>query len=213
MEMLRSLRAGSSRPTLRRLSRRLARKHQREAERLRRELGREDVGRLGDEVRRVGRRSAHAQESWKAAEIRRAAREAGKEALARLHESRLAVDPMDLDTVHRMRIALKKFRYLLEALRPLFPVVGEHDLESLHKLQTTMGDLHDLEVLSSTLSRHVEKLAPASAAPFAPTLATLEKRHSAMLGSFLQGVDPILDAWEPLLRGAAARRRTHRAPH
>lgn len=103
-----------------------------------------------------------------------------------------------------MRIALKEFRYLMEAMGPLAPAVGKKEHESLHKLQTAMGDLHDLEVLSSTMARHVEKLAPESAAKLAPVLGKLEARHSAMLSSFLEAVDPILDSWGRLLQRSAA---------
>ena len=62
-----------------------------------------------------------------------------------------------------------------------------------------MGDLHDLEVLSSTIARHVAKLEPEAAAQAAPVLQTLEVRHSSMLTSFLEAVDPILDAWGRVL--------------
>lgn len=87
------------------------------------------------------------------------------------------------------------------------PGVGEKELESLHELQTAMGDLHDLEVLSSTIARHVEKLAPKSAAELAPIHRKLEVRHSAMLRSFITAVDPILDSWGRLLDDSARGRK------
>ena len=72
-----------------------------------------------------------------------------------------------------------------------------------------MGDLHDLEVLSATIARHVSKAQPEAAAPAAAALQALEERHSAMLTSFLEAVDPILDFWERIL---ASRRRWTKKP-
>jgi CHAD domain-containing protein len=157
------------------------------------------VRRLKDDVRRVVKRSCRAPASMTPSEIQRAALQPGRESFTRLRESRLAVDPAQRETIHRMRIDLKEFRYLMEALRVAAKGVSARDLESLHALQTTMGDLHDLEVLSSTIARHVAKRAPGSAAPLAPVLEQVEVRHSAILTSFLEAVDPILDSWEGVL--------------
>jgi CHAD domain-containing protein len=204
LDMLPKVRSSSSGPALRRLKKQLGRKHDRRARKLHRRLSREDVGRLRDDVRRLLKRSCRAKATLKASATDRAALQPGRQAFARLHESRLAVNPTALDTIHRMRIALKEFRYLMEAIGPLAPGVGEEELESLHKLQTSMGDLHDLEILSSTIARHVETQAPESAAKLAPVLGKLEVRHSAMLSSFLKAVDPILDSWGRLLQHSAA---------
>ena len=204
LETISKITAPASAPALAPVKQQLIRKHGRQVRKLRARLSREDVGRLKDDVRRLLERSRRAEESSTPSAIRRAALQPLREAFGRLHESRLAVDPTDLETIHRMRIALKKSRYLMETLRPLTPAVGEKELESLHKLQTTMGDLHDLEVLSSRIARHVEKLAPENAARLAPVLGDLEKRHSSMLTSFLEGVDPILEPWNRLMARSRA---------
>jgi CHAD domain-containing protein len=204
LDMLSKLRPNPSGPAISLLRKRLGREHTQMARKLRRRLRREDGGRLKDDVRRLLKSSCRAKPSLSASAIQRAAFDRSREAHAHLRECRLAVNPTDLDTVHRMRIALKKFRYLMEVLSPLAPNIGEKELESLHKLQTTMGDLHDLEVLSTTIAHHVEKLAPESAARLAPIQGKVEERHSAMLSSFLKAVDPILDPWERLVPKSAA---------
>ena len=212
LDILPTVRSSSAGPALRRLRKRLSQKHARQARKLRKRLRREDVGRVRGDVRRLLRRSRRAKATSKASAADRAALQPGRQAFARLRKSRLAVDPTELVTIHRMRIALKEFRYLMEAMGPLAPAVGKR-LESLHKLQTTMGDLHDLEVLSSRIARHVAKLGPRSAAKLAPILGKLEARHSAMLTSFLEAVDPILDSWGRLLERSPARRKNPRQVH
>lgn len=103
-----------------------------------------------------------------------------------------------------MRIALKNFRYLMEALKPLAPGVSKNTLETLHALQTTMGDLHDLEVLSSALAKHAEKGSSERSAKLAPVLAELEAKHSRMLQSFLKSADAILEYWDEALSAVPA---------
>jgi CHAD domain-containing protein len=209
LDLLPKVTTDASAPALRRLKKRLRREHERRARKLRRRLRREDVRRLRDDVRRVVKRSCRARASMRPLAIQRAALQPGRESFARLRESRLAVDPVERQTIHRMRIDLKEFRYLMEALRVAAKGVSARDLESLHALQTTMGDLHDLEVLSSTIARHVARAAPENAAQLAPVLEHVEVRHSAMLTSFLESVDPILDSWERVL---AVRRRVVETP-
>jgi CHAD domain-containing protein len=198
LEMLPTAGMSPAEPALRVLRETLREKHEKSARTLHRRLPRGGRG-LRRDVRRLLKRSRRAKASGAAPALRRDALEGARKRFARLRASRLAVNPAELETIHRMRIELKKFRYLMEALRPAAVGISKKDLESLHRLQTTMGDLHDLEVLSSTIARHVAKGEPEAAAQAAPVLQTLEVRHSAMLTSFLDAVDPILDAWERLL--------------
>ena len=188
----------SAEPALGLLRERLLEKHEAGARRLHRRLRDDGARRLRRDMRRVLRRSRRGKSSG-AATVRSAALQEARDQFARLRKSRLAVNPAELETIHRARIELKRFRYLMEALRPVAVGIGKRELESLRQLQTTMGDLHDVEVLSSAIARHVAKLEPEAAAQAAPVLQALEVQHSAMLTSFLDAVDPILDAWERIL--------------
>lgn len=208
LRMLAGLGSVEAESALRPLRDRLRDRHEALARKLHRQLRRRGARRLGRDIRRVLEGSGR-KASTRASAVRGAALEAARDRFARLRKSRLAVSPAELATIHRMRIDLKEFRYLMEALRPVAVGVSRQELESLHELQTTMGDLHDLEVLSSTIARHVSKVQPETAAPAAAVLQTLEERHSAMLTSFLEAVDPILDSWDRIL---ASRRRWTNKP-
>lgn len=207
LQMLSALGGGEAEAALGPLRERLRDKHEALARRLHRRLRRPRARRLRRDIRRAVERSGRRKAT--ASAVRGAALRAARDGFSRLRKSRLAVSPAELDTIHRMRIDLKEFRYLMEALRPVAVGVSPQELESLHELQTTMGDLHDLEVLSATIARHVSKAQPETAAQAAAVLQTLERRHSAMLTSFLEAVDPILDSWERIL---ASRRRWRTKP-
>jgi CHAD domain-containing protein len=55
------------------------------------------------------------------------------------------------DTIHQTRIAFKRFRYMVEALSPVCPLVREHQGISLHSYQTIMGEIQDMDVLLRAL--------------------------------------------------------------
>lgn len=65
----------------------------------------------------------------------------------RLLSFRSGVNPADPATVHRLRVAFKKYRYLAEPLAPLSGNPDPAALSRMHGLQGVMGDVQDLAVL------------------------------------------------------------------
>lgn len=65
-------------------------------------------------------------------------------------ELRHHLNRLDPATIHRMRVAFKRFRYAIEILRPDIEA-RVHD--EMNAFQTRMGDIHDLEVLHSSVER------------------------------------------------------------
>jgi CHAD domain-containing protein len=59
--------------------------------------------------------------------------------------------------LHRLRLALKRCRYLTEALQPLLPASTAAQLGELRRWQTRLGDIHDLEVLAERLRDYAGK--------------------------------------------------------
>jgi CHAD domain-containing protein len=49
--------------------------------------------------------------------------------------------------LHGMRIALKKYRYTVEILKPALGAGASKLLKRMHALQTLLGDIHDFDVL------------------------------------------------------------------
>jgi CHAD domain-containing protein len=78
-------------------------------------------------------------------------------AYARVVQLKARIDPGNTATIHRTRIAFKKFRYMVEALEPLLPGVTEKRLAEMRHYQTMMGDIQDLEVLLKTLGTFFKK--------------------------------------------------------
>ena len=53
----------------------------------------------------------------------------------------------DVESLHGMRLAFKKYRYSAEVLAPLFPSANAATMRRLHAFQTLLGNLHDFDVL------------------------------------------------------------------
>ena len=77
-----------------------------------------------------------------------------QERLARLEKARRAAASGAPRPMHRLRIAVKHYRYLLELLAPLGLSGAEAVLEQARTTQHTLGQLHDLDMLQELLERH-----------------------------------------------------------
>lgn len=63
-----------------------------------------------------------------------------------------AVEGDDAATVHRVRVAFKRFRYLVEALSPEWTGLPRRELRRLARFQRQMGRIQDLRVASMVLA-------------------------------------------------------------
>lgn len=78
-------------------------------------------------------------------------------AFARVARLCQRVAAADTKTIHRTRIAFKRFRYMVEALSPLLPVVTDQHRHAMRGYQSMMGDIQDVEVMLSALDRFHRK--------------------------------------------------------
>jgi len=62
------------------------------------------------------------------------------------------IDPAQIVSIHHLRVAFKKFRYMVEAIHPCLADFPKSQLQSMHDYQTQMGNIHDLQVFLETLA-------------------------------------------------------------
>ncbi len=62
------------------------------------------------------------------------------------------IDPACPATIHSLRVAFKKFRYMVECLEPALPDFPKTRMKSMQNYQTLMGNLQDMEVFLGTLT-------------------------------------------------------------
>ena len=103
------------------------------------------------------------------------------------------VDPGQPGTIHRLRIAFKKFRYMIEAIYPLLQNFPQDHLERMHEYQASMGDIQDMVVALQELANFGE-LSPASYDP-EPALAYYKERHAVALSRYIEDKGELISFW------------------
>jgi CHAD domain-containing protein len=132
-------------------------------------------------------------------------------AFRRTRQLRTRIHARDPWTIHRTRVAFKKFRYMVEALAERLPAVKRERLAAMHDYQTMMGEIQDAEVLLRTLDKFLrqQEIKPEAARRFR---AELLRRCQWLIRVYLGAADQLLEFW-PLsgsgagVRPAASRRR------
>jgi CHAD domain-containing protein len=105
------------------------------------------------------------------------------------------IDPGQPATIHPLRIAFKKFRYMIEVVYPILPNPVPGYLKKLQDYQTAMGNIQDMEVALRELAGF-GKRAPASYDP-EPARAYYKERRAIAVSSYLENKSEIITFWRP----------------
>ena len=123
--------------------------------------------------------------------------EAFEEAVRR----RRLIDYSDLRTIHRTRVAFKKFRYIVESLPANATVLSKRELRALAWYQRRMGNIQDLEVVQACLKEFLHRRRGAE--PLSEAFCIYwRRRRTRTLRSFQKTADKLFEFWPP--RGLVA---------
>ena len=117
-------------------------------------------------------------------------------AFGRTHQRWGRIRPDDARTIHRTRVAFKKFRYMVEAVAEFLAGVTDERLAVLHRYQTMMGEIQDAEVLLQTLDKFLRKqeIKPEAARRFREELL---RRRRRLIRVYLAAADELPEFWPP----------------
>jgi CHAD domain-containing protein len=124
-------------------------------------------------------------------------------AFRRTRQLRVRIDARDTLTIHRTRVAFKKFRYMVETLAEHLPSVTERRLAAMHHYQTMMGEIQDAEVLLATLDKFLLQQ-EIRLGPVRRFRAELLRRRQHLIRVYLKAADQLLEFW-PLPGGSSRR--------
>jgi len=175
------------------------------------------VGRIGKEVKKTGtarleraaaiiaeRLCARSGDPAAQEQARAAVLGAAEAAFNRVAKRRQKIDPTNAMTIHRMRVAFKKFRYLTEALEPMLDGIGREQLKSMGAFQDMMGKIQDTEVLLASLAAFLAGKSKAYKRTMRPAREELMRRRAAAIDEFLASADQIYTLWKPQQTPGAA---------
>lgn len=93
---------------------------------------------------------------------------------------------------HKLRIAIKRFRYTVDNFLPQRYAVWAGELK---RMQHVLGDLHDLDVLRAALRRHAKRLDSSALAAWNLKLNAERKSLLAEIHSKLSGSQSLWSVW------------------
>jgi CHAD domain-containing protein len=103
------------------------------------------------------------------------------------------IDSAQPATIHRLRIAFKKFRYMVESIHPILEGFPSEHLKRMHDYQTSMGEIQDAEAALHDLAEF-EKHAPDGYDPESVRLYYKE-RHALAISRYIEDKGEVFAFW------------------
>ena len=128
------------------------------------------------------------------------------DAFKRVTALRSEIDPQDSVTIHRVRVAFKKFRYLAELLQSMLHGVTPHQIEAMHEYQSMMGEIQDVETLQGALDKYVSRK-KSRQGKHLHFRDYLSKRRTALVRTYLHQAGRLDSFWPPRRAHARKHRR------
>jgi CHAD domain-containing protein len=102
------------------------------------------------------------------------------------------VNPAQANTIHRVRLAFKTFRYMVEIVHPLLHDFPLENLKHMHDYQSVMGEIQDVEVIMQALAD-----APVSTLSFdpEPVRGYYERCHTEAISTYMECRHQLATFW------------------
>jgi CHAD domain-containing protein len=102
------------------------------------------------------------------------------------------VNSSDSATIHSVRLAFKKFRYMVEMIHPTLENFPQENLKRMKNYQGAMGRIQDIEILLRSLSDFASS---SSTFDPKPVLHLFEQRHAAAISGYLEEMHDLNNFW------------------
>lgn len=120
------------------------------------------------------------------------------------------IKPNDTQSIHRTRVAFKRFRYIMEALAGHLPWVNQVVLARMRRYQTLMGNVQDGAVLLRGFEDFLRKEKTRKIPPASRFERELQRRRQRLIGNYLEAADELLDFWPATNPSSRIKPRTDR---
>ena len=141
------------------------------------------------------RKLDQAVENFKEADLETSLFSVVDDAYAVVNQRYALVDPGRPATIHRVRLAFKKFRYMIEVIHPILQNFPADHLKRMHDYQAGMGDIQDMKVALHELADFSEQ-ASSSYNP-EPAHAYYRERLAITLSRYIEDKGEVITFWRP----------------
>jgi CHAD domain-containing protein len=117
------------------------------------------------------------------------------EAYQRLIQRQQQIDSTQPATIHHLRIAFKKFRYMVEVIHPLLEKFSPDTLKKMRDYQTRLGKIQDMEAALQTLAafeRHASQHGK-----YELLRAYYQKRQTLAIAFYMEAQEDLVAFWRP----------------
>jgi CHAD domain-containing protein len=115
------------------------------------------------------------------------------QAYARAMQAFGQVEASQPASIHRFRVAFKKFRYMVEVVHPALKGSPEAYFKQMHDYQSRMGDVQDAVVFLSTLVDYAEQTG--SSARLASVQEAFDNQRLDLITKFMDGKEELSLFW------------------
>ena len=136
-------------------------------------------------------------------ELQGRARKALEIAYDEVLQRRNAIEAGNPVSIHRLRVAFKKYRYMLMALHPVLPGIPRPCFEQMKKMQMAMGNIQDQYVLGLEFDAFLHQQNPRKQIALQPLRQPMERKLQRATTRFLRRVETF-DSFAPRLLFAPA---------
>lgn len=112
----------------------------------------------------------------------------------RIKQRQTLVDIARPATIHRVRVAFKSFRYMVEIVHPLLLDFPAENLKRMNDYQSWMGEIQDAEVFTQTLADFTDL---ASLLDPDPVRRYEEQRRTEALSAYMKEMNQLDIFWRP----------------
>jgi CHAD domain-containing protein len=118
--------------------------------------------------------------------------EAVDDAFLLTHQRLSAVDAARPGTIHRVRVAFKSLRYMIEIIHPLLDGFPSEQIKQMNDYQSLMGEVQDAEVFMQMLNDYAEN---ASLSDLEAVRRYYERRHAEAITAYVEKMYQLQSFW------------------
>lgn len=104
------------------------------------------------------------------------------------------INPAQASSIHRVRLAFKTFRYMVEIVHPLLPDFPAENLKRMHDYQSLMGEIQDVEIITQAL---VDAPVQTSTCDPEPVRRYYERCHAEAISAYIESMNQLDTFWRP----------------
>ena len=119
-------------------------------------------------------------------------------AYQRVLSRQASIDPDHLGSIHRTRLAFKRFRYMAEIVAPIYNELTTERLKAMHEFQGRLGAIQDLDSLLSAMTDFRKRSGRTS---MQVAENEIRQRRTRLIEDFMDSVDEVRFFWSTVSAG------------